>query len=263
MKETRNNYYREVRRFMSKFEKKFTIPYYDCNMGGYVRTTSLLEYLGETSTIHSEFMGMGAKECKEMNCGWILNRWKVRFDSYPKAQEEIIIETWPSKFYKFYANREFMIYDKKRKLIGKASSLWILIDTKRERPIRITDKVYKVDHIIEEFAFDDFHKFDEFVETDMSIDFHVRKSDIDYNNHVNNAKYLDWILEVISRETEENYILNEFEILYKKEVKYGKTVLSQSDEGKSLKNTLEYHHKIIDEDSGELKTFGKTLWKKR
>lgn len=247
---------------MKKFKKTFEIPYYDCNKDGHVRPISLLKYLGETSMLHSDHEGMGAKELEEMNCAWILNRWRVSFDTYPRAKESISIETWPSNFYKFYANREFKIYDQRDKLIGKASSLWVLIDTKRERPIRISDKVYDSSLIIDERSFDSFYSFDKEFDLDREMDFRVRKSDIDYNNHVNNTKYLEWLVEVVSDDIDKNYKLSEFEIFYKKEIRYGNYITSQISKETQGEESLVYNHKIIDKDSGDLKTLGKTIWRK-
>lgn len=248
---------------MAKFRKNFTIPYYDCDMSGGVRPISLLKYLGEASSIHSDTLGMGADRCIEMNYAWILNRWRVRFDSYPKAQEEISIETWPSHFYKFYANRDFDIYDFNKNKIGKASSLWVLIDIKRGRPIRITDEIYDKSHIVDEKSFDDFSALDENMAMDKEMQFRVRKTDIDYNQHVNNVKYLDWMLEVIPREVEEGYLLREFEIFYKKEVKFGEMIISKIRNHEKREDIIEFNHKIVDVEKGELRTLGKTIWEKR
>nr|WP_300004304.1 acyl-ACP thioesterase domain-containing protein [Tissierella sp.] len=248
---------------MAKFEKKFTIPYYDCDMSAKVRPMSALKYLGEASSLHSDKLGMGADASIANNYAWILNRWRVSLDSYPKAQDKIIVETWPSRFFKFYANREFAIYDSDKMKIGKASSLWVLLDTKRGRPIRITDEIYDETNIVDEASFDEFSEISENTQMMQELQFRVRKTDIDYNNHVNNVKYLDWMLEVIPKEIEKEYILKEFEILYKKEVKYEDMIVSKISNVIKENNTIQYIHMVLDSNTGVVKTLGKTIWRKR
>lgn len=248
---------------MTKFKTEFIIPYYDCNKFGDVRPISLLRYLGEASSLHSDDIGMGLEECKKMNYSWILYRWKVNMESYPKAKDKIIIETWTSSFNKFYAYREFIVYDEGMNEIGRARTLWIFMDTEKKRPIRIPKEFDGIYNIIEDRVFEGFWDLEEELEVEESVDFHVRKSDIDYNEHVNNSNYLAWIMEIVDEEVQENYYLREFEIMYKKETLYPETILSQRDKKIIIDDTISYNHKIINKENKEEKTIAKTVWKKR
>ena len=191
----------------------------------------------------------------------MLNRWRVRIERYPSVGEKIKIETWISKIEKFYANREFIIYDEKDLEIGRASTLWIFIDLTKKKPIRITSEFYDGTQIIDMRAFEDFYKFDKDIEIDNYIDFHIRRSDIDYNNHVNNTKYLSWMMESIPEEIYENYVLNEFEILYKKEILYGNTIISNSKIMGPLNEETIFLHSIIDKETRDNNAMGLSKWK--
>lgn len=247
---------------MTKYNKEFKIPYYESDKYAKITPLSLLEYLGETSVSHNDDLGFDIERLKSLNYGWMLNRWRVRIDRYPSVGEKIKIETWISKIEKFYANREFIIYDEKDLEIGRASTLWIFIDMTKKKPIRITSEFYDGTKIIDSKAFDDFYKFDKDIEIDNYIDFHIRRSDIDYNNHVNNTKYLSWMIEAIPENIYENYILNEFEILYKKETLYGNNVLSNSKIMGSLSEETIFLHSIMDKETEDNNAMGLSKWKK-
>jgi len=244
---------------LTKFKKIFEISYYDTDKNKNLRPVSLLNLLGETSGEHSNSI-IKIDELENLNYAWMLNRWKVRIDRYPKAKEKITIETWTSGIDRFYANREFFVYDEGEELIGKASTLWIFVDINKKRPIRIPKDLQKGYKIVDEKAFDDFYDFKEKIHVKDFIDFHVRRSDIDYNNHVNNTKYLDWMVEAVPEEIYNNYLLREFEIIYKKEIKYGSTIKSGineiNNEGKV------FYHNIINKDSEENHAMAITLWEK-
>src|SRR5699024_8020013 len=245
-----------------KFKCDLEIPYYDCNKYGDVTATAILKYLGETSLKHSDYIGWNFDRLVSRGYGWILNRWKVEIKDYPKARERITIETWTSRFYKFYANREFIIYDSNNNIIGKASTVWIFMNIKKGRPDRIPQDIYKDYDLIDEILFVYFDNFKDDISIDRSLDFRTRRSDIDYNNHVNNVKYLDWILEVVPEEVYKDYILREFEILYNQEVTYGDILKSQIGEGSKLDNSIEFIHRVQDKSSKSISTFAKTIWKK-
>ena len=248
---------------MSKLKTEFLIPFYESNKNGEVRPISIIRYLGEASEIHSENQNIGIDELRKNNHGWILYKWKVKIDKYPKVRDKIIIETWTSSFYKFYAYREFMIYDNNMNEIGRARSLWIFLDTKRKRPTRIPKEFNKIYDFVDERVFDDFWDLKKEIEIAGKVDFHIRKSDIDYNNHVNNSNYLEWILETLPLKLENEYFLNEFEILYKQESLYGERIISYSDEGNHLEDRLVFNHKIINKKDKEERTLARTVWKER
>lgn len=247
---------------MIEYSKEFTIPYYDCNKLGYVKPVALLEYLVETSSLHSDDIGSGLEDLTKEDYGWILSRWKVKLYNYPRAREKIQIQTWASDFEKFYANREFKIYDESNNLILKASTLWIFMSLKRKRPIRIPKNVIDSFNYKSEKNFDEFFKFEDDFKDNISMDFRVRKTDIDYNNHVNNAKYLNWILEPIPLDIDENYVLDEFDIYYKKEIKYEHIIESKLSRKEIKNDDIVYFHEIYNKNTGELATEARSIWKK-
>ena len=52
------------------------------------------------------------------------------------------------------------------------------------------------------------------------VDYKIRKSDIDVNNHVNNLNYLDIASEVFPDDISKLTTCNEFEIFYKHQIKF-------------------------------------------
>jgi len=247
---------------VGKFQVEFTIPYFAGDKEGVLSPVFLLEYLGEVAALHSDAANLGFKELKDMGYGWVLNRWKVKVDKYPKVKEKIIIKTWTSKAYKFFANREFTVYNKGGQLIGKASTLWVFIDINRKRPARIPEKLVSSYKIVDKRNFKDFYKFQDDIGPVTGLDFLVRKSDIDYNLHVNNVRYLDWILEVVPERENKEYFLKEFEIQYRQEIKYGEEVSSRINKGKRVGKKKIYLHKITTDADEKSRAFAKTIWSK-
>lgn len=248
---------------MSKYKKEFIIYYCDSDKNGIVKPESLLIYMGETSSLHSDSLGVGINELRKHNYGWILNRWKVKFNKYPKVKDKIIIETWTSGFDKFYATREFVIFDENREELVRATTLWVFLNIEKKRPIRIPKEFNSKYNILDEKLFNDYYDFGDNILIDRYSDFNVRKSDIDYNDHVNNVNYLNWMLEVIPEEIDEKYNLVELDIHYKKEIKLGQSILTSINKGNLNGSKMEFIHNTIEKGQHEVNAFGRTLWLKR
>lgn len=244
---------------MIKYNEKIKIPYYDTDRNHKLKPITLLKYLGEISIVHNS-KSADINKMESLNFAWMLNRWKVKIEKYPKAGETIRVESWISGFEKFYANREFIIYDEENLEIGKATAVWIFIDMNRMRPIRITDKHYNLSNILDHKIFNEFERFPLNVDINSNIEFNIRRSDIDSNNHVNNTKYLDWIIESVPEDIYNTYTLGEIEIQYKKEIKYPNKIVIGSKLIDNKVNKKEYIHYIIQEGSEEQNAVGLTKW---
>lgn len=246
---------------MSKYKKDFEISYFTTDKHKRLRPVALLNLMTETSGEHSNFI-IKIDKLEESSYAWMLNRWKVRIDKYPKAKDKITIETWTSNIDRFYAKREFLVYDEKGDIIAKASSLWIFVDIIKKRPVRIPSEILESYKAVNEYSFDDFNDFKEELSIGNYFDFHVRRADIDYNNHVNNTVYLNWMLEVVPEEIYENFLLREFEIIYKKESKYGDIILSGIKEMNNNNDHITFYHNIKNKKTDIVHASGISLWEK-
>lgn len=191
----------------------------------------------------------------------MLNRWRVKFYQYPRVKDKIIIQTWNSGLNKFYATREFVVYDEDNKEICKASTQWIFLDMTKKRPLRVPEKFNEIYGVVGEKNLHDFYDFKVEFPTENLMDFSVRKSDIDYNNHVNNVKYLNWMLETIPVEINDNYFFGELDILYKKEVTLGSLIQSSNFQVEEIEDNLTFLHKICENDN--IHAYGRTVWFKK
>lgn len=241
--------------------KEYEIHYYEIDYKRRLLLTSLIDYLGDIATRHSEDLGVGIEYLRGKNLAWVLYSWDITIDRLPSYGEKITIKTDPCGFKRFYAFRKFEVLDKDENVIARANSVWFLIDLERRRPVRIPDelyKAYKVDENNSEFF--DIFKGEKLSENNGEITFNVRYSDIDTNRHVNNAKYVAWAVETIPMDIVLNYSLKSVKVNYEKETHYGDRVKAviQVINGDSKITCL---HKIEDGEGNEI-TLLSTVWEK-
>ncbi|CUT03306.1 acyl-ACP thioesterase domain-containing protein, partial [Candidatus Kryptobacter tengchongensis] len=63
------------------------------------------------------------------NCAWILNKFSIQLNDFPKFRDEVRIITWSRESHIIKAYRDFEIYAGQN-FIGRASSLWVFTDLK-------------------------------------------------------------------------------------------------------------------------------------
>ncbi len=247
------------------FKTSVPVHYYEINNHREATPVAVLNYLEEAAIRHSESVGCGMDDILAKGWIWMLTRWTLQMKRYPKWNERISIETWPYKFERFYATREFRITGETGDLIGQATSLWVFFDTNRKRPSRIPAEICDSYGTSTQRMIED--SFDQLPDIDAGpegLDFRVRLRDIDIYNHVNNTKYVEWLLETIPLDVHEQYCLEKIEVAYKREIYYGGVVTCYIDKLPEGTNGLKvFCHSICDKTTGEELVKARSYWNKR
>ena len=205
-----------------KFEKKFKVNVLDVNKFNKMKPSAIMNYFQEVAMLHSDSAKDGIYYMGENNGTWVIINWKMKMYHSLKWNDEFTVATWSRKFEKIYAYRDYKICDKNGEVVAIASSRWVYLDLKTNSikvpPTNLVERYKSEDVPI--FEVDDFKKLKEPENQELIYTYTVQRKDIDWNNHVNNVVYVDIIQEAL----DENAVIEEIEILYKKECKYGATV---------------------------------------
>jgi medium-chain acyl-[acyl-carrier-protein] hydrolase len=228
------------------FEQEYRIHYYEIDYRKKALITSLMNYLDDVAMCQSEKLGVGVDYLKERNIAWMLYKWDIKIHKYPVYGDSVKVKTLPHSFKKFYAYRLFDILNLQGEKLVSANSAWLLINTDKKRPIKITKDMYKAYHVqsAEPLEMEDIKQPSSI---DVEKEFHVRYSDIDTNRHVNNVKYAAWAIETLPLDIVLNYTLANLKVTYKKETTYGKTIKALT-QVKTLGDSITCLHSIVDED---------------
>jgi acyl-ACP thioesterase len=189
----------------------------------------LLNLLQETSSAHAQNIGIGRQAMLERNLFWVIVRQKLVMYQWPKWNDQIEIETWIRKGNHTTTNRDFKIYLGDH-LIGEATSNWLSLDVTTRKPI-----IWNVSALLEENQHQDQVKIDThkiFAKKDCELIslYQVRNSDIDQNQHVNNTKYAQWILDAIDIQDQFKYRIESYAVNFIAECKLGDDIEIQRSE---------------------------------
>jgi len=243
------------------FEKEFDLRYYEMDAIAQATPVTIMTLLQETAADHCLYAGHSLFELMEQNLGWVLLSGAMQMERYPSYKEKITIRTWISTYHSIRGIRENIILDKDGNIIGRAKGLWLFYDIERRRPTKVavsfkdawgTDETISLDSNITD-------KLQPLEITKDAKEFKVNLYDTDTNKHVNNIRYLQWVMESIPEEILKDYYLHTIDGRFIAEAQYGDVLLS------SIKQDDEcsFSHAIHIKENTKLCALAKTVWKKR
>lgn len=201
------------------FEKKFTIESIDVDEFGTLKLSALFKYIQLVAGDAIQSAGIGQDALMQEGLLWVLTRIQIKVNKWPKWQDKIIFKTYPNDNIKFIYPRHFIIYDNNGEEIIRIVSTWSLIN-KYDRKISMYDLHSFKDFIVEKHD-DELPLPSKLIlksEPTYSYSNTVRYTDCDINRHLNNTRYIDYILDVKKSSFYKDYFITDFQIQYEHEL---------------------------------------------
>ena len=199
------------------------VRYSEISDNGYVDIAQVVNYLQDCSTFESFSVGDTIENQKAGRYAWMLAAWQVEVERFPKMYEDIVISSWHYGHKGILANRNFDICDADGNRIVSANSIWFYFDLDKKMPVRIQDEFVSMygHHEKLEMNYKPRKILPMSVEGRKEEAFKIRRSDLDTNGHVNNAKYIAMALEYI----EEAQNIMSMRVDYRKAAFYGDWII--------------------------------------
>ena len=157
-------------------------------------------YFQEAAQQHASVLGWGYNEMLKTNKMWALLRVLVEFNSMPAWNEQVTITSWPKAMKGLFASRDLFLKNEKEEILARGTSLWVLLDRNTRKPVK--------DARVEDFRGEEsLHaikrkpiKIAWPAKLHLARTHHVAYSHLDMNGHVNNVRYLEWVMDEMSME---------------------------------------------------------------
>jgi len=171
---------------------------HDSDMSGTMTLTAIARYFQEAAWHSAESLGFGYERASELNQYWVLVRQCIRMDRFPRWGEDLTIETWPRGVEGLWAFRDYYIRDREGLICGGATSSWMIMDGKTHRPQKPEIVSAAMPYVINVAALG---KSAPKVQCEgpgeVADSRLVRFSDMDVHGHLNNSKYVEWIMDAV------------------------------------------------------------------
>ncbi|OVA05828.1 Acyl-ACP thioesterase [Macleaya cordata] len=219
---------------------------------------SILNLLQETALNHvwmSGLLGDGFGATHGMmrnNLIWVVSRMQVQLDTYPIWGEIVEVDTWVGASGKNGMRRDWVlrsrvagnIFARVGLNIHANYSTWVMMNKHTRRLSKMPEEVrgeispwFINKHAIRDISAEKIVKLDDTAKYKNS-NLKPKRSDLDMNHHVNNVKYVRWMLETIPELFLEDHQLSSIILEYRRECGSSDVVqsLCEPDEDEILKN---------------------------
>lgn len=209
------------------YSNTYTIGYSDVDFMKELKCSKLFECFQDTASVAAGRLGAGVDALAEKySVAWILTRIRVEFERMPKLGESITVTTWPHPPGRLEFERDFKVCGKHGDTVAGAASAWVIIDMKT-RELRRSDYIrMEWPQFTGERALDTRPgKLKPSGKPEPVYRKAVGYSDVDFNGHINNSRYIDYIMDCFPVESHKQYMIKTLEVNYIREAFPGDTLL--------------------------------------
>lgn len=214
------------------------IHYSETNALGLLSLPAAFSLMQEAAVRHAGELGIGQDYCDRTGSMWVLSRIDVRFHEVPKYRDLIDVESWTRGAAGPFAIRDYRI--SAGSILIDGTSSWLLLDTGTMRPRNPSDalKVVPVPDNLRTLP-ENASRLKEATEPaieELRHSYSPVFSDIDGHNHVNNAQYVRWCLDLLDSDWHWHNHICTFSINYLKAAALGdKLLISLCREGNTIR----------------------------
>jgi len=156
--------------------------------------SAAFNFCQEAAGGHAQELGLGISNMEDNGIAWILSRMSLVLDRRPARTETVRVRTWPRGSERLFVHRDYELTDSSGAVFARGRSAWLIVDLVSKRPRR-------PESFIEGFPRNE--GLDALIDGAQGLDSRsdlrsvsfrtAAYSDLDYNGHVNNARYVQWI----------------------------------------------------------------------
>ena len=242
------------------WREPFRVRFYEAEPNGRASVPAICRYLQEAADCHCRSLGLSLSELRQTGRMWVIVRLALRLSAFPQVGDAVIVETWPTnRVDGFRAYRDFRLRSGDGTLLGEAASLWLMLDAKTRRPVRMPESVMEGRHPL--FVTPEPVESVPLIEPQSVTSqqqVRVRWRDLDVNGHANNVCYVEWAIETIPLPIRQNMRLAALDIQFRNEVLVDQDVTGISEQtGKPERPS--FRHKLVSSE-GLVLAVAKTDW---
>ncbi len=202
------------------------IKVHETDLNAKLKISSVFNYFQEAAHNHATDLNVGFHLLKEKDLFWVLSRIKVVVERLPQWEEQLRIETWPKGIDKLFALRDFKFIDKNNTPVIAGTSCWLLIDRTKQKLHKIEELgIYVPQENKSKHAVAEVPDKIKIQENKKEVFLHkVTINDLDLLGHVNNSRYVEWIMDCFDPENIKSETIKSLQVNYIGESKFGDEV---------------------------------------
>lgn len=210
-----------------EYRTAFRAGHSEMGVHGRMKIVSVVNRFQDAAGEHADVLGLGVRDLLEKGHTWVLHRYRLTFRRLPGCGEQVQVRTWYRPERNLYSLRNFVMESKSGEELVLAESSWVVLNLRKGRPVRLDSVMppsYERNRSFDlEAEFPDIPRLEG---SQREMSFSVRLHDLDVNRHVNNARYMEWAVEVVPGEVLEKAVPAVVDAVFKTPAQHGDTIRS-------------------------------------
>ena len=179
-------------------DEQFTIRTWDVDQADRLTMAAAFNFCQEVAGVHARELGFGTEALREKGLTWVLSRMSLDLAERPGWGAPLVARTWPRGKDRLFALRDYQLLTPDDRVFARGRSAWIVLNTTSLRPQRVESLGVQIfDNPGMDALPDGVPGIDARTGLIACGERRAGYSDIDYNGHVNNARYVQWIQDVL------------------------------------------------------------------
>lgn len=180
------------------YEESYRIPASETDVFGGWKYSAIFSHMQTLGERHAQQLQVGIDMLLQRGVAWVVARVKIEMYRRPRADEVIHLKTWPGTPLKCIFPRYYWFETNDGEELGKAVTVWSLLDLeKREIIIQTAPYVKDYPHVFEGNPLLPVPTHIILDQLEHEVVHQPTYSDLDSNQHVNNARYLEWVFDLL------------------------------------------------------------------
>ena len=242
-----------------QYESKYRVRAYEIDSRQRMTMPALSRLMQEAALQNVIEIGMSFWDLEPHQVSWVLNRQQIHIKRMPKMNEQIRVHTTPAGFLRLFTLRDYRVYAESGELIAHSPSVWLLMNTETRgldsRPPFL--EAFNARMPPREQCFPrPKGKIPAPRQADFTNYYRVHWHDLDFNEHLNNTLYIQWMLDPLPAEVLSNHNLTFLDINYRAECQLHdelRVEVQQIAKG-------EYLHSILRLSDEKMLANARTIW---
>lgn len=245
----------------------FTIYAFQEGEAGFADVQALCRYMQEAAGRHAAKLGLSVARLQDEGVAWVLARMRIALRRLPAVHETILVETWPVGVDGVQFRRDYIVRDTQGHELARAVSYWVVVSLETRRIGRVPDFIARVALDNTTTALDDPKpRYTQAGPEHEQCSFRARLGDIDRNQHVNNVRLMDWVLESVPDAVRQEGALVDIDLAFRAEAYRGDRVSARAvpeGDGYGGQRTHSFCHSLVRMGDGRELVRARSIWRKR
>ncbi len=188
-----------------------------------LKSAAILQLTQEAAEAQCRLLSLDWQSLAAHRLFWAVTRQAVCIHRLPRAGETITLETWPGITTRVAYPRSALAYDAQGSPLFQAIGLWVLMDLDTRAMVLPGKSGVLVEGIRREGELPIPGSI-----APAALPNHATRqaqyTELDWNGHVNNGRYLDWMEDLLPASFHREHPLEAFTVSYYNEIREGYTV---------------------------------------